>query len=52
MAQLKTLGVTMYDSLLVHYILYILTHQYVAFKIAHNAHKDKWSINELVTMCV
>jgi len=33
--QLKTLEVIMYDSLLVHYILYILPHQYAHFKIAY-----------------
>ena len=36
--QLQTLEVTMSDTFLVHYIL--------------NTHKDKWSINELLTMCV
>jgi len=29
-----------------------LPHQYALFKIAYNTHEDKWSINELVTMCV
>jgi len=51
-AQLKALEVIMSNSLLVHYILYILPHQYAHFKIAYNTHKNKWSINELVTMCV
>ena len=25
---------------------------YIALKISYNTHKDKWSINELLTMCV
>jgi len=40
------------DSLLLHYILNILPHQYDPFKIAYNTNKSRWSINELVTMCV
>ena len=51
-AQLKALEVTMSDSFLVHYILCTLPLQYAPFKISYNTHKDKWSINELMTMCV
>ena len=51
-AQLKTLEVEMSDSFLVHFILNILPQQYGPFKISYNTHKDKWSINELLTMCV
>ncbi|XP_010523544.1 PREDICTED: uncharacterized protein LOC104801859 [Tarenaya hassleriana] len=51
-AQLKTLEVTMSDSFLVHYILNSLPQQYGPFKISYNTHKDKWSINELLNMCV
>ena len=51
-AQLKDLEVTMSDSFLVHYILTTLPHQYGPFKISYITHKDKWSINELLTMCV
>ncbi|KAL3506905.1 hypothetical protein ACH5RR_032287 [Cinchona calisaya] len=51
-AQLKNLEVTMSDSFLVHYILNSLPQQYGPFKISYNTHKDKWSINELMTMCV
>ena len=50
--QLKALEVTMSDSLLVHYISYILPHQYAPLKFDSNTHKDKWYINELVIMCV
>ena len=51
-AQLQTLEVTMSDTFLVHYILNTLPQQYSPFKISYNTHKDKWSINELLTMCV
>ena len=51
-AQLKKLEIDMSDSFLVHFILNTLPHQYRPFKISYNTHKDKWSINELMTMCV
>ncbi|KAL0415523.1 UNVERIFIED_CONTAM: hypothetical protein Slati_3384200 [Sesamum latifolium] len=51
-AQLKSLEVEMSESFLVHYILNTLPTQYAPFKISYNTHKDKWSINELMTMCV
>ena len=31
---------------------YLKPPQYSPFKISYNTHKDKWSINELLTMCV
>ena len=40
------------DSFLVYYILNTLPQQYGPFKISSKTHKDKWSINELLTMCV
>ena len=51
-AQLKILKVEMSESFLVHYVLNTLPHQYGPFKISYNTHKEKWSINELMTMCV
>ncbi|XP_034681558.1 uncharacterized protein LOC117911309 [Vitis riparia] len=51
-AQLKILEVEMSDSFLVHFILNTLPQQYGPFKISYDTHKDKWSINELLTMCV
>eukprot|EP00253_Pinus_taeda_P031110 PITA_31110 len=51
-AQLKKLEVDISESFLVHYILNTLPHQYGPFKISYNTHKDKWSINELMNMCV
>ncbi|KAA8539156.1 hypothetical protein F0562_025848 [Nyssa sinensis] len=50
--QLKKLEVEISDSFLVHYILNTLPPQYSPFKISYNTHKDKWSINELMTMYV
>ena len=35
-----------------HFILSTLPHEYGPFKISYNTHKDKWSINELMTMCI
>ena len=51
-AQLKKLKVEMFESFLVNFILNTLPPQYWPFKISYNTHKDKWSINELMTMCV
>ncbi|KAL5823734.1 hypothetical protein ACOSQ4_021634 [Xanthoceras sorbifolium] len=51
-AKLKKLEVNISESFLVHYILNTLPQQYGPFKISYNTHKDKWSINELMTMCV
>ena len=51
-AQLKKLGIDMSESFLVHFILNTLPHQYGPFKISYNTHKDKWSINELMIMCI
>ncbi|KAL4325263.1 hypothetical protein GQ457_11G002710 [Hibiscus cannabinus] len=50
-ARLKALEVEMSDSFLVHYILNTLPSQYGPFKISYNTYKDKWSIDELLTMC-
>ena len=51
-AQLKKLEVEMSKSFLVCFILNNLPPQYGPFKISYNTHKNKWSINELMTMCV
>ena len=42
----------MSNTFLVHYMLNTLPQQYSPFKISYNTHKDKWSIKELLTMCV
>ena len=51
-AQLKDLEATKSNSFLVHFIMCTLPNQYDPFKVSYNTHKDKWSINELMTMCV
>ncbi|XP_070026462.1 uncharacterized protein LOC142182230 [Nicotiana tabacum] len=51
-AKLKSLEVDMSEPFLVHFILNSLPAEYGPFKISYNTHKDKWSINELLTMCV
>ncbi|XP_020098377.1 uncharacterized protein LOC109717112 [Ananas comosus] len=51
-AQLTALKVTISDSFLVHFILNSLPSECGPFQISYNTHKDKWSINELLTMCV
>ena len=51
-AQLKKIEIDMSKSFIMHFILNTLPHQYWPFKISYNTHKDKWSINELMTMCV
>ncbi|CAO2827720.1 unnamed protein product [Amaranthus hypochondriacus] len=51
-AQLKNLEVDISESFLVHYILNTLPKDYAPFKISYNTHKDKWSLNELMAMCV
>ena len=52
-AQLKVLEqIDFSDSYLMYFILHSLPHRYGPFKISYNTHKDKLSINELLTMCV
>ncbi|XP_060200906.1 uncharacterized protein LOC132629208 [Lycium barbarum] len=51
-AKLKSLVVDMFAPFLVHFILNSLPTEYGPFKISYNTHKDKWSNNELLTMCV
>jgi hypothetical protein len=51
-AQLKSLEIEILESFLVNFILNSLPVEYGLFKISYNTHKEKWSINELLTMCV
>ncbi|OIT37893.1 hypothetical protein A4A49_66036, partial [Nicotiana attenuata] len=51
-AKLKSLEADMSEPFLVHFILNSLHAEYGPFKISYNTHKDKWPINELLTMCV
>jgi len=50
--KIKSLEVDIFQSFLGHFILNSLHVEYGPFKISYNTHKDKWSINELLTMCV
>ena len=50
-AQLKSLEIEMSESFLVHFILNSLPFEYALFNILDNT-KEKWSINELLAMCV
>ncbi|XP_009615393.1 uncharacterized protein [Nicotiana tomentosiformis] len=51
-AKLNSLKVDMSEPFLVHFILISLPVEYGPFNIYYNTHKDKWSINKLLTMCV
>ena len=51
-SQLKSLETEMSESFLVHFILNSLPFEVGPFNISYNTHKKKWSINELLTMCV
>ena len=48
-AQLKALAVDFSESFLVHFILTSLPADYTAFKVSYMTHKEKWSVNELLT---
>jgi hypothetical protein len=50
--QLKSVEVDISESFLVHFVLNSLPSKHTLFKISYNTHKDKWSVNELLTMCV
>jgi hypothetical protein len=52
LTQLKSLEIEILESFLVNFILNSLLVEYGPFKISYNTHKEKWSINELLTMCV
>ncbi|KAF7150240.1 hypothetical protein RHSIM_Rhsim02G0027700 [Rhododendron simsii] len=51
-AQLRALEIEISESFLVHFIVNSLQSEYTPFKISYNTHKEKWSVNELLTMCV
>ncbi|XP_057515008.1 uncharacterized protein LOC130796658 [Actinidia eriantha] len=50
--QLEGLEIEIFESFLVHFILNSLCAEFGPFKISYNTHKKKWSVNELLTMCV
>ncbi|XP_028057286.1 uncharacterized protein LOC114261243 [Camellia sinensis] len=51
-ARLKSSEIEISESFLINFILYSLPVEYGAFQISYNIQKEKWSINELLTMCV
>ena len=50
--KLKGLEMEISDGFLVHFIITSLPSSYEAFKINYNTQKDKWTMSELVAMCV
>ncbi|GMP84215.1 hypothetical protein CsSME_00037831 [Camellia sinensis var. sinensis] len=51
-ARLNSLEIEISKSFLVNFILNSLHVEYGAFQISYSTQKEKWSINELLTMCV
>ncbi|WVZ49517.1 hypothetical protein U9M48_000866 [Paspalum notatum var. saurae] len=51
-AKLKVMEMEISDGYLVHFIMTSLPPQYNAFKINYNSLKEKWTISELISMCV
>ena len=50
--KLKGLDMEISDGFLVHFIMTSLPSAYEAFKINYNTQKDKWTMQELIAMCV
>jgi len=50
--QLRLLEIEMSESFIVHFILISRPYEYGPFKISYNTHKEKWSVSELLAMCV
>ena len=51
-AQFRLLEIEMSASFLVHFILNFFPFEYGPFNISYNTHKEKWSVNKLLVMCV
>lgn len=51
-SQLNEMEFTISENFLVHFILNSLPASYGPFKISYNTQKEKWSINDLLSMCV
>ena len=51
-SKLKTLCLGGYEDLLVHLVLIYLPAQFDQFKVSCNFHKEKWTLNELISHCV
>ncbi|XP_076951276.1 uncharacterized protein LOC143624548 [Bidens hawaiensis] len=50
--KLMGLDMEISDGFLVHFIMTFLPAAYEAFKINYNTQKDKWTMSELIAMCV
>ncbi|PKI69004.1 hypothetical protein CRG98_010582 [Punica granatum] len=50
--QFKTLKIDISEPFLVHFIINSFLAEYGPFKISYNAHKEGWSMTELLTICV
>ncbi|WVZ83632.1 hypothetical protein U9M48_030760 [Paspalum notatum var. saurae] len=51
-AKLKGMEMEISEGYLVHFIMTSLPPQFNAFKINYNSLKEKWTISELISMCV
>ncbi|KAK3033128.1 hypothetical protein RJ639_036487 [Escallonia herrerae] len=51
-SQLKGLDMEISEGFLVHFIMTSLPAQFGPFKINYNTQKEKWKMNELISMCV
>ncbi|XP_020426582.1 uncharacterized protein LOC109950850 [Prunus persica] len=51
-SKLKALEIPIADPFLVHLALNSLPSQFAQLKVIYNAQKDKWSLNELISVCV
>lgn len=50
--QLKSMDMIISESFLVQFILNSLPSQFGPFKISYNTNKEKWTVDELIVMCV
>ncbi|KAK9072512.1 hypothetical protein SSX86_008946 [Deinandra increscens subsp. villosa] len=50
--KLKGLDMEISDGFLVHFIMTSLPARFDAFKVNYNTQKDKWTMGELIAMCV
>lgn len=51
-SKLKDLNMPLDDQFVIHQTLNSLPSQYSQLKTTYNAQKDKWSLNELIAVCV
>lgn len=50
--KLRNLQFEVGDQFLVHLVLNSLPAEYTQLKVTHNTQKDKWGLNELISICV